>query len=185
METWKVIVFLLGTLGLLYISRQSLAKPRSHGFYRFFAWELILALLLLNVTHWGENWLAWYQIISWILLVASLVPLVSGARALSSKGQPDARERADPELLGFERTTQLVTDGIYRYIRHPLYSSLFILDWGIFFKRPSWIGCWLALCAALLVVATARADEAECIETFGPRYRQYMQHTRMFIPYVL
>jgi len=34
---------------LLYVSRKSLFLPRSHGFWRFFAWESILALLLLNL----------------------------------------------------------------------------------------------------------------------------------------
>ncbi len=184
MEPWKAIVFVVGTLALLYVSRQSLSKPRSHGFYRFFAWELILALFLLNVSYWFENWLAWYQIISWIVLFSSIVPLVLGIHALRRSGKPDARARGEPELLAFERTTQLVTDGIYRYIRHPLYSSLFLLDWGIFFKKPTGLGFVLAFCTSILLVATARADEGECIETFGAEYRQYMQNTRMFIPYV-
>jgi protein-S-isoprenylcysteine O-methyltransferase Ste14 len=46
-----------------------------------------------------------------------------------------------------EKTTILVTTGAYRYIRHPLYSSLLFLAWGIFFKAPSWPGGLLALAA--------------------------------------
>ncbi len=181
---WKIIVLLLGTVGLLYVSRRSLLHPRSHGFYRFFAWELILVLFLLNVSHWIDNWLALHQLVSWILLIASLVPLFFGVRALRRGGQTETRQRAEPELFAFEKTTKLVTDGIYRYIRHPLYSSLFVLNWGLFFKLPSPTGFVLAMGTSLLLVATARSDEAECIDTFGPEYRQYMQHTRMFIPYV-
>lgn len=181
---WKIIVFLIGTACLVYISRRSLLRPRSHGFYRFFAWELLLGLFLLNISHWFDDALAWHQVLSWILLFASLVPVLLGIRALRRGGQPDARQRSEPELLAFERTTKLVTDGIYRYIRHPLYSSLFILGWGIFFKRPSPAGFVLAMCASLLLVSTARSDETECLETFGLEYRQYMQHTRMFIPYI-
>ena len=52
-----------------------------------------------------------------------------------------------------------MTSGIYRYIRHPLYSSLFLLTWGIFFKAPGWLGLVLALAASAFLVATARADE--------------------------
>lgn len=185
MASWQVIVFLIGTMGLLYISRQSLRNPRSHGFYRFFAWELVLALLLLNIPHWFEDPLAWHQVISWFLLFASLVPLFLGIRALRLRGRPDARARAEPELMAFERTTKLVTEGVYHYIRHPLYSSLFLLSWGLFFKRPSWAGAVLVLCASLFLFATAKADETECIVTFGAEYRQYIQRTRMFIPYIL
>jgi protein-S-isoprenylcysteine O-methyltransferase Ste14 len=86
--------------------------------------------------------------------------------------------------LSFEKTTALVTTGIYRYIRHPHYSSLLFLDWGIFFKAPSWPGAFLALAASLLLVATARADEAECMRFFGPPYQEFMKQTRMFVPFL-
>ncbi len=181
---WQAAVFIIASAGLVYISRQSLARPRSHGFYRFFAWELMLALFLLNVPHWFDDWLAWHQVISWLLLIVCIIPLVYGVQALRKRGSPDQRQRSEPELLGFERTTKLVTDGLYRYIRHPLYSSLFLLNWGMFFKAPSWLGLALATAVSALLVATARADEAECIVCFGAEYRQYMQHTRMFIPYI-
>ena len=103
---------------------------------------------------------------------------------ITARGKPDSTERPEPQLLAFERTTQLVTDGIYKYIRHPLYSSLFILNWGIFFKRPSLAGMLLSLGASAFLIATAKADEAECMQVFGADYRQYRNHTRMFIPYV-
>jgi protein-S-isoprenylcysteine O-methyltransferase Ste14 len=181
---WKPIVFIIATALLVYVSRESLLRPRSHGFYRFLAWELMLGLFLLNAQAWIQNWLAWHQIISWLLLIASVVPLVLGITALRARGKPDSTERPEPQLLAFERTTQLVTDGIYKYIRHPLYSSLFILNWGIFFKRPSLAGMLLSLGASAFLIATAKADEAECMQVFGADYRQYRNHTRMFIPYV-
>ncbi len=184
MQAWQIAAFLIGSAGLTYVSRASLLRPRSHGFYRFFAWELILVLLLMNIPHWFADWAAWHQLISWVLLCACIVPLWFGVQALQHRGKADARQRGEPELLGFERTTELVTDGIYRYIRHPLYSSLFILDWGIFFKHPSWLGLVLAGVTSLLLVATARRDEAECVQTFGSAYRRYMERTRMFVPYV-
>jgi protein-S-isoprenylcysteine O-methyltransferase Ste14 len=181
---WKPVIFVIATVALLYFSRRSLLRPRSHGFHRFFAWELMLMLFLLNAALWFQDWLAWHQIISWILLSASIVPLVLGIQALRAEGRVDKRARPEPQLLGFERTTRLVTEGVYKYIRHPLYSSLFFLNWGIFFKSPSWPGVVLAFGASLFLVATAKTDEAECIEVFGADYRQYRQQTRMFIPYV-
>ena len=90
----------------------------------------------------------------------------------------------DNHLLTFEKTTALVTTGLYRYIRHPLYSSLLLLTWGVFFKIPAWSGGLLALAATLFLVATARADEAECIRFFGSSYQEYMKHTKMFVPFL-
>jgi protein-S-isoprenylcysteine O-methyltransferase Ste14 len=181
---WKWLAFVVLTMPIVYISWSSLRKPGSHGFYRFFAWECLLGLFLLNAEHWFEQPFAPWQIVAWLLLFIAVVPVVWGTLLLRKKGRPAEQRADDPSLLAFEKTTQLVTTGIYRYIRHPLYSSLLLLGWGIFFKLPSWLGFLLALSASLFLFATARADEAECIQFFGQEYVDYMQKTKRFIPYL-
>jgi protein-S-isoprenylcysteine O-methyltransferase Ste14 len=181
---WKLIVFIISTGSILYISRASLRQPGSHGFYRFFAWESILLLFLLNVEHWFDNPFAWNQLIAWTLLVTSFVPLILGVRSLRSRGKPAEERPNDSGLYTFEKTTELVTTGIYAYIRHPLYSSLFLLTWGIFFKAPGLAGAALALVATTFLLVTAQADEIECIQYFGNEYQEYMQNTKRFIPFL-
>jgi protein-S-isoprenylcysteine O-methyltransferase Ste14 len=95
-----------------------------------------------------------------------------------------ARERSNPALMDFERTTELVTVGVFRYIRHPLYSSLLFLAWGVFFKHPSWVGLFLAGIATFFLTMTARIEEAENMAFFGTAYESYMKQTRMFIPFL-
>ena len=180
----KLVMFIVGSAGLVVISRASLRAPRSHGFYRFFAWEFILALFLLNAHLWFRNPFSWHQLVSWFLLFASIVPLAFGVRSLVSKGAPVKSRKEDDQLLAFEKTTTLVTTGIYHYIRHPLYSSLLSLAWGIFFKAPTWLGALLAAAATVFLFATARADEAECVRFFGPAYPAYMKETRRFVPFL-
>ena len=179
----KWLVFLLATLAIAYLSRGSLARPRSHGFYRFFAWEAILALGLLNVDIWFRDPFSWHQLISWGLLVVSPFLVLHGVHLLRQRGKPTA-QRDDAPLLAFEKTTALVTEGAYRYIRHPLYSSLLFLAWGIFFKQPSWRGGLLAAAATLFLVATAKIEEAEDLRYFGAAYQDYMQRTKMFVPFL-
>jgi protein-S-isoprenylcysteine O-methyltransferase Ste14 len=94
------------------------------------------------------------------------------------------RQRQDVPLLGLEKTTTLVTEGAYRTIRHPMYSSLLCLAWGIFFKGPTLLAGGLAAAATGLLYATARADEAASVRYFGPAYQAYMKRTKMFIPFV-
>jgi protein-S-isoprenylcysteine O-methyltransferase Ste14 len=179
----KVTCFVLGTGCFVYVSRASLTVPRSHGFYRFFAWEAILALALLNIDAWFRDPFSWHQLISWILLLASAFLVIAGVRLLRQMGKPDA-QRDGVALVAFEKTTTLVTTGAYRYIRHPMYSSLLFLAWGIFFKDPSWFGGLLALVATLFLVAAARFEEAENVRFFGEAYREYMTQTKMFIPFL-
>ena len=181
---FKLIIFLLASTGLVYISRSSLRAPHSHGFYRFLAWELMVVLFLLNIDVWFQDPFSWHQLISWCLLLVCVVPLVFGVRSLTSRGKPVAQREAEPQLLAFEKTSSLVTSGIYRYIRHPLYSSLLFLTWGIFFKAPTWPGLLLALAATLLLFATAWADEAECLRFFGASYQAYMKRSKRFVPFL-
>jgi protein-S-isoprenylcysteine O-methyltransferase Ste14 len=159
--------------------------PRSHGFYRFFAWEIIVALFLLNMDSWFRNPFSWHQVVSWCLLIVCIIPLAFGVRSLASQGRSAKHREAEPQLMAFEKTTNLITTGIYHYIRHPLYSSLLFLVWGIFFKIPTWFGATLAIATTLFLVATAKTDEAECIRFFGPPYEAYMKKTKMFVPFLI
>ena len=182
---WRPVIFIVLTGFLVFVSRASLLAPRTHGFHRFFAWEAMAALLLLNIEYWFADPFGWHQIIAWVLLLASIVPLTAGVVQLRRAGQPSGSRRAEPELLAFERTSHLVTTGIYKYIRHPLYCSLLLLTWGVFFKHPSSTGLGLAAIATFLLVLTARADEQECRKHFGQQYAEYMRRTRRFIPFVV
>ena len=180
----QLILFAVGSIIITAISWKSLRKPGSHGFYRFFAWEIILGLFLVNVKFWFYKPFVWNQIIAWLLLFASLLPLIFGVHSLRTRGKPAHRRESDSSLLAFEKTTQLVTSGIYRYIRHPLYSSLFLLTWGIFFKSISSLTFVLAGISTVFLVLTAKADEAECTLFFGEYYLEYMKHTKRFVPYI-
>ncbi|MFC1726412.1 methyltransferase family protein [candidate division KSB1 bacterium] len=91
---------------------------------------------------------------------------------------------AIPSLLGIEKTTVLVTTGAYRYIRHPLYSSLLFLTWGAFFKHLSLLGITLAVISTVFLVITAKIEETENLRFFGEAYQSYMKKTKMFIPFI-
>ncbi len=183
----RALLFVAASVALAYVSRRPLAAPRSHGFPRFFAWECMVALLLLDfvsLEQWFADPLSLRQLASWVLLVGSIVPAVLGGLQLLRQGRPDPRPEHDASLFGFEKTTALVTTGVYRYVRHPLYGSLLLLTWGVFLKRPSWPGVVLALAASILLTVTARREEGENVAFFGDAYRAYMRHSTRFIPFV-
>ncbi|MCX6030959.1 MAG: isoprenylcysteine carboxylmethyltransferase family protein [Chloroflexi bacterium] len=130
----QLIIFVVASAGLVYVSRASLRHPRSHGFYRFCAWEAILALVLLNAAVWFRDPFSWHQIVSWTLLVIAIIPLALGVYRLNTARRSE-QERPDAALLGFEKTAELVTVGVYRFIRHPMYSSLLLLAWAYSSRR--------------------------------------------------
>jgi len=171
----ETVLFMAGSIFIVWVSLASLRRPGSHGYYRFFAWEAILGMFLMNALGWFVDPFAWYQVISWILLFTALVPVITGVHLLRHAGKPSD---------ALEATTQLVKSGIYHFIRHPLYASLLYLAWGIFFKSPSLLDGCIAAVATAFLYATARADEAECLVKFGEEYAGYMKETKLFIPFI-
>jgi protein-S-isoprenylcysteine O-methyltransferase Ste14 len=172
----KLVIFAIVSTGIVWLSWPSLHDRHSHGFFRTFAFECILALVLLNVDHWFHDPYSTPQIVSWALLLASLFLAVQGFYLLRRIGRPRGK---------IEDTTTLVTVGAYRTIRHPLYSSLLLGGWGAFFKDPSLPGFALALATTAFLIATARVEEKENIDRFGSDYADYMETTWMFIPFLL
>jgi protein-S-isoprenylcysteine O-methyltransferase Ste14 len=175
MPLLQIILFLLLSLFLTTFSWPYLRDRRVHGFYRYLAWECLLALIVINLIHWFKDPFSWHQILSWILLVISLFLVIQALILLKRQGQPKG---------SFENTTRLVQNGAYRLIRHPLYASLLALGWGVFFKQPGWIALILAIVASLFLYLTARVEEGENLTRFGPAYGEYISRTRMFIPYI-
>jgi len=177
------LVFAVASLVLAWLTRASVLRPGSHGFFRFLAWEAMIALFLVVADRWFADPMSVRQIVSWLLFVASAVLALHGVTLLSSRGRPDER-RTNEGLIAFERTTALVEVGAYRFIRHPMYASLLLLVWGAFLKEVSWPSAGLALAASVLLVITARVEERENVRAFGPIYEEYMGRTKMFLPFV-
>ena len=180
----ELAIFILTSAFLAFISRKSFSYPRSHGFARFFAWEAILILFLINAAYWFDDRFSPLRVMSTILLFVSIYLVVHGVILLKIVGRPN-EGRPDPALFSFEKTSTLVRVGIYKYIRHPMCSSLLFLTWGIFLKNVSWIGFFLALLASLFLFITAKIDESECLDYFGSAYQGYIRDTKRFIPFLL
>ena len=178
------VVFVLGSVPIIWLSRRSLLHPATHGFPRFFAFEAIFALVVLNAPYWFVRPLGVRQLVSWLLLVMSAVLAVWGTVILRRLGGSRPATEGSP-LFRWENTASLVTTGIYRYIRHPMYSSLLFLAWGALLKSVSIGALVLAGVATLALTTTAKVEEAENVARFGQEYRDYMKQTRRFVPFVL
>jgi len=181
---WRGGIFLAASVVFTWLSWRSLSDWRAHGFYRFFAFELLSALILRNVPIWFRDPLSARQLVSWFLGAASIGLAIEGFRLLRLIGRPRP-SAARGTNLAFENTTALVAVGAYRYIRHPLYASLLALVWAACLKDPSAIaGMALALGASGFLIATSIAEERENLARFGASYADYMKRTRRFVPFL-
>ena len=176
-------IFGILTLLITFISWRTLFNAKSHGFYRYFAWIGMAWLFASNYKLWFVNPTSINQLISWFLLIYSAYVAIAGFITLIKKGKPNSK-RQDEHLFGFEKTTELIETGVFKYTRHPLYGSLIFLTWALFLKSPTTILVIIALLSTIFLYITSRFDEKECIFYFGDQYKEYMKHTKMFIPYI-
>lgn len=171
------LVLIAGTVFIILFSWfLSIKYKRYHGIARFFAFESVLILFLVNYKVWFINPFSPLQLLSWIMLIISIYAVITGYLLLRRKGNP---------TINFENTSKLVKSGIYKYIRHPLYLSIFLLGTGIMLKDPGKLQILLGTINLIAVYITARIEENEMISKFGGEYKDYMKETKMFVPYIL
>ena len=180
----RFAVFIIVSVVIYRISRPSLRSYRFHGFYRFFAWEAALALVLLNLDIRAYRPSSIHHMMAILCLLLSGFLAIHGFYLLRREGKLDD-QRNDPTLLRVEKTTVLVTAGAYKFIRHPLYGSFLLFTWGSYLFIPSWQGGLLGIAATLSVIVAARVEEQENLRYFGAVYRDYMNRTKRFIPFIL
>jgi protein-S-isoprenylcysteine O-methyltransferase Ste14 len=168
---------LIGTLFIILFSWfLSIKYKRYHGITRFFAFESVFILVLLNYKAWFIKPFSLLHIISWILLILSAYVAIAGYLLLKRKGKPD---------INFENTSVLVKSGLYGYIRHPLYLSVFLLGTGVVLKDPGTVQVALGVINLFAVFFTSKIEEKEMIAKFGDDYTAYMKETKMFIPFII
>jgi len=77
---------------------------------------------------------------------------------------------------------QLVTDGVYGYVRHPQYSGIYIVTLAFMIQWPTLTTLILWPLVIAMYYRLARKEERIAIDQFGDRYRDYMRRTPMLIP---
>ncbi len=113
-------------------------------------------------------------------LVFALVVLATfvGIGALAANRPGNFNIRPEPKAA-----TRLVTDGIYRWVRHPMYLAVLLAMAAAVAAdpRPWRVMAWLALLAVLLV--KAKREEALLQARFAD-YAAYMRHSKALVPYL-
>jgi protein-S-isoprenylcysteine O-methyltransferase Ste14 len=80
---------------------------------------------------------------------------------------------------------QLITNGIYRKIRHPMYSAFWLWAVAQALLLPNWVAGFAGVAGfGILFFGRISREERLMLETFGERYREYMAQTNRVIPWI-
>jgi protein-S-isoprenylcysteine O-methyltransferase Ste14 len=188
---WLVITVLLwGLLHSLFASHKAkeLARqvvgPRLHRFYRLaynvfagLSFLPVLAVMFLVPDH------TLYLVpLPWaIFLVAG--ELLAVAWLVIGFRQTDAWEFIGLRQLGeSDKPSNLTTSGLYRYVRHPLYSAGLAFIWLMPLMTVNILTINISL--TVYVIAGAYFEERRLRDEFGQDYADYMATTPMFFPFL-
>lgn len=85
--------------------------------------------------------------------------------------------------LELRENHRLITDGVYRHVRHPMYAALFLYSVGQALVVPNWIvGPSYVVTFGILFALRIGAEERMMLETFGDEYAAYMARTKLLVP---
>ena len=80
---------------------------------------------------------------------------------------------------------KLITRGLYRVIRHPMYASFLLIGLAQAFLLPNWVAGLSGLVGfAVLFFMRVDVEERMMLDTFGEEYRIYSGKTKRIIPYI-
>jgi methanethiol S-methyltransferase len=148
--------------------------------YNFIAIFTLLPILFLPILLVDKEI---YRIqLPWVIVTLSIqalavIVLVIGLRQTGISSFIGFRQLLLPEDTSPPR---LITHGLYRYVRHPLYSCGLVFIWLI--PIMTWNLLALIIGLTTYIIIGAYFEERKLLNEFGDAYAEYRQHTPMLIP---
>ena len=76
---------------------------------------------------------------------------------------------------------KVITKGLYRFSRNPMYVGLLLLQFSVGISCSSWLYLLLTVVLMVLLIANSPAEERYCLYRYGDNYREYMNRTPRWI----
>jgi protein-S-isoprenylcysteine O-methyltransferase Ste14 len=166
--------------------RNRIADNRGTALDRLLLFFVSLGLVIIPLLYLITPWLnfADYHLPEWTSLAAGLVGGVTFVVAvwLLWRSHVDLGRNWSP-TLEIREGHSLVTQGMFRYIRHPIYAAHWL--WGIAqaLLMQNWIaGLSMLVSMAPLYLYRVPREERMMLERFGQEYREYMNRTGRVMP---
>jgi len=118
--------------------------------------------------------------LSGALTIAGLLLMITGT-AFNLTGRINLGRYWSNQIRIYEKQ-EIVSRGLYKYVRHPLYSSLVMIIIGAAIAYHNWLALLSAITVFLpMMFARARQEEAFLVSN-SEDYKIYMKMTGMFLP---
>ncbi|MGD8454865.1 MAG: isoprenylcysteine carboxylmethyltransferase family protein [Anaerolineales bacterium] len=149
-------------------------------FYNVFAFITLVPIMALPYTLPNKTWYTIPQ--PWTYLTLSIQLLVVGLAGIAALQTDVFKFIGLKQVFVGGSKDVLKTRGIYKHLRHPLYSFGIVFLW----LSPSMSQNMAALYFAftLYFIFGAMVEERKLVRVFGKAYQDYRAKTPMFIPFI-
>ena len=156
-------------------------KSRAEKVDRRARWGIVIEAvgysILWQNSFWNRSPAAWRLVLGIALLATAVVLSWTSARTLGRHWRFDAGLNADH---------QLVRSGAYRFVRHPIYTSMLSMLLGTgFLITPLSV---LVIATTLFIIGTqirVRIEDALLAARFGHDFRDYQSKVAAYVPFVI
>lgn len=128
----------------------------------------------------GMNWdktVGWITPgLGYIVVQVLAIALMSWARRSFQPGQFNIH--AEP------KEGQMISSGPYKYIRHPMYASAFVIIWSGILGHISYLNFVIGVIVAIVISIRIMTEE-EYLRSHYPEYLDFSRKTKMIIPFII
>jgi len=136
---------------------------------------IFIQLLGVNILQFSNN--------NFLVLSGFILSIIGIIISISARKEIAANWTCSDNYQ-IKKNHSLVTSGIYRYIRHPIYLGMGISFLGVELLVQSYL-IFFAPLGTLMIFYWAKREEALLTKHFKESYLKYKRKTKMFLPFII
>ncbi|NCI48715.1 hypothetical protein GWC95_02180 [Sediminibacterium roseum] len=144
---------------------------------------LIVLLILIHYHYVATGTIFWHP--HWVVkIIAAVLVLAAFAAIVVSLWKHALNYSGLATLLGMETSDDFERDGLHTYVRHPMYTGVLFLFWGVFIGYPYRNNLVSAVCFTLYCFIAIYFLERKLMAQYGEDYKVYRLRVPMLLPFI-
>lgn len=141
-----------------------------------------ISFIIPSIMYIFTNWIDLFSFkLPSVFRLIGIIIIMSGM-ILFTWTHKTLKENFSP-ILEIKKNHELIETGPYKRIRHPMYTSLYLLIVGFFLLSLNWIvGIIPLLGFSFLYLTRVKNEEKMMLKAFGEKYKEYMKRTGRLLP---
>jgi len=150
-------------------------------FYNFLAFVLLISVFAVQFS--TEKQALW-QVSNYQSIIGKAIAICGVLLVSKALQGYDLREFSGIDYNKSQEKNEFKSDGLLKYMRHPIYFGILIFVWGMFVTDASTRSLTSAIAITIYLFVGIYFEEKKLIEVFGEKYKKYQHDVPMLIPFL-